>query len=616
MCGIFGEFFINRELTGEGVFRELNSLNTLRGPDSDGYWRAGIGQCQLGFRRLSILDLTENGNQPMVSPGGDWVMVFNGEIYNYREIRDSLPAGKYNFRGHSDSEVILAAFEHFGVMHTARMLDGMFAIGLYNISGGKLYLIRDFAGIKPLFYAELNGNIIFGSQYDQLSHHPLLMKSGIKQDVLRLYLQLHYMPAPMGILEQTKQLAPGEIISFDKNGRKEVSTFWQFPEPSKNLITSEKEALDLIDEQLELAVAAEMIADVPVGTFLSGGIDSPLVTYYAHKHLQQIKSFSIGSNSKVHDESEAAARYASLIGCSFNLDMMEAKSAGVILEKVMQGLKEPFADFSAIPTYLVSKHARRQVTVSLSGDGGDELFFGYERFWSMLKNTPYNFVPRPLRYMVYGIDRALFKNRHVNSAFLQPGFAAAHMSMHCRFSNEQVSSLFPDLAETRFPAEFKLYDYTASGDRSLLHEMQKAEFYGMMQKTLTKVDRMSMANSLEVRVPFLKKTFIENSLKVDAYLSFGANKKKELLKKLLRRKLGDITIDNTKKGFSIPLTRWLREDIKQPVAEAIFDPSFLADFNINGSALETMWKEHMDGRDHKWPIFTIFSLAKWKQSLK
>jgi asparagine synthase (glutamine-hydrolysing) len=290
--------------------------------------------------------------------------------------------------------------------------------------------------------------------------------------------------------------------------------------------------------------------------------------------------------------------------------------SGFFLE-AMSHLKEPFADFSLIPTYALTKGAKNTGTVMLSGDGGDELFFGYERFYSVLKNLPFRKVPSKLRYLCYGLDKILFKNKHINSSFLAPKFSKAHEGLHSRFKPKKINLAFPNLKDI-VPYELNCYDYKDTSNRlDMLHNMRKAEFYDMMQKTLTKVDRMSMANSLEVRVPFLKKSFIEVALKIHPNLSYSAHKKKQILKDLLKVVLPKAPINNVKRGFSVPLGKWIKEDLKEMIYDVIFEDGFISTFEIDKAALESIWNDHQKGiKDNKWPIFTIYSLAAWYEDLK
>ena len=523
MCGIIGEFVTSNRLTDRNTFKKLNNLNFFRGPDMEGYW-TNETNCQLGFRRLSIIDLRIEGNQPILSNNGRFAMTFNGEIYNYLEIKKDLLTKGIRFKSTSDSEVLVNAFQVYGVEKTIKLIDGMFAIGLYDKEEDSIYLIRDFAGIKPLFYGFINGNVFFGSRYDQITKHPNYINNGIDKKVLHTYLKSHYLPAPYAIQKHTYQVEPGQMIIVNSTGMLTKKYYWRLPKVSiENTIQNKEEAKELLISALNKSVKDELIADVPVGTFLSGGIDSPLITYFANKNAPKIKSYTIGSDSKILDESEKAKEYSKLIGSQHFMQSMQSKDAASILEDCMSNLQEPFADFSLIPTYFVSKIAKENgSTVVLSGDGADELFYGYKRYESILKNLKYNLIPKSLRYTAYGIDKVLFNNKHINSHFIKNSQAEAHQGVHSRFDNKDLCALFnTDKVATN---ELIAYNYKDSDNElEVLLNMQYGEFYDMMQKTLVKVDRMSMAHSIEVRVPFLKKTFIESALQVHPSLSFKNN---------------------------------------------------------------------------------------------
>jgi len=614
MCGIYGEFFKKSKLSPKSEFLKRNDLNISRGPDMSGYWTNGI-DCQLGFRRLSIIDLSEKGNQPMLSYDKNYVIVFNGEIYNFRELKADLINKNISFQTETDSEVLVNTIAVYGLKNTLKKLDGMFAFAVFDLKLKQLDLVRDFAGIKPLFYSFDSEDLVFGSRYDQVSKHDLNKNNGIDNSVLRLYLKRHYMPAPYGIINNTFQVRPGEVVSIFLDGSIHKSLYWELPDlDGSELIESENIAVNYIKKELTASVHAQMISDVKLGAFLSGGIDSPLVTYLAKQKNQDIQAYSIGSDSSKHDESKAATAYAEKIGCKFRLDKMNAESAMHILEDSMEHLKEPFADFSLIPTYLLCRNAKKMGTVMLSGDGGDELFYGYERFESVFKNKKGFKLPKSLRYFVYGFDKLFFNKKHVNEVLLQKDLAKAHQGLHSRFDDKDINALFPNL-KTIANIDLPYYNYKNNlSDKELLHVMRKAEYYDMMQKTLIKVDRMSMANSMEVRVPFLKKSMIEAALKIDPELAFKNKEKKFLLKRLLSQLIPGTPINHIKKGFSIPLTSWLRKDLKEPVAQCLFDKHFIDTFQLSEIELNRIWNMHQTGKkDYKWVLFTLYSLAKWHQ---
>lgn len=618
MCGILGEFLFKGIMTEPEGFRRLSRMSALRGPDHQGYARVDA-HCQLAHNRLSILDLSANAHQPMASPSGRYHLVFNGEVYNHQEIRDRLPREFHQFRGNSDTETLSAAIDYFGVEPVIAQADGMFALGVYDQRERQLWLARDFAGIKPLFFGMTGERLVFASQYDQIAAHPAFARAPVDPAVLKLYFEQHFLPAPFGLLKHTHQLHPGEIIRIHQDGQVHKRRYWEFPALVEPAVFDQRQALEALEATLADSVRQELLADVPLGAFLSGGIDSPLVCYFAQQQAtEKLKAFSIGSDSAIHDESADAATYARLLGVDHHLERMSAQDAATILTGVSRALHEPMADFSLIPTYLVSKLARRAVTVALSGDGGDELFFGYERFGSITKNIRWQRLPYALKYLLYGTDRVFFKNKHINSGVLLPTQGQAHRGLHSRFPQELIGQLAPELATVSTPAEYEVYNYGPTGNlNALLGQMRKAEFYGMMQKTLRKVDLASMENSLEVRVPLLKKSFIEASLKIDPLLSVGGDRKKQLLKDLLRHKLPESPIDNRKRGFSIPLSAWLRKQLREPFESVLLNNDRLTDWGLEPRAVRRMWETHQSGaHDYKWPIFTLYSLLTWKANVK
>lgn len=610
MCGLIFEYSLTR-LQDKNEFLDLLSLSTKRGPDHSGHW-SNQSTVQMGFNRLAILELSEAGNQPKLSPLGRYALVFNGEIYNHLELRRKLSFK--NFKGHGDTETICMCFEEWGIEKTIEQLDGMFAIAVYDNHTQGITLARDFAGIKPLFYGWDGQTLIAASQFDQVVMHPAFNRQLIDEQVLKLYLQQHFLPAPFGLLKNTFQVAPGELVRISDQGRLERKSYWTLPEYYTPTISEHADALAYLNEVLDCAVKEELRSDVPLGAFLSGGIDSPLICYFAQKHQQPLKTFTIGSDSKVHDESKQAGLYAKLLGTDHQQSRMNGAFGKDILNEVLTCMHEPMADFSIIPTYLVSKLARQHVTVALSGDGGDELFFGYERFWSIAKNIRYQQWPWLVKAGIYKADQWMTGNKRINSVVLSHSQADAHRGLHSRFTNEWMDKLFPWLKNVTTPETYSTYSYSNSANAgTLIQHIRKAEFYGMMQKTLRKVDLASMGNSLEVRVPFLKKSFIEASLKIDPLLSYGPAKKKQLLKDLLKKQVSRSPVDNIKRGFSIPLDPWIRKDMKDQFHERLAQTAFLNAFGISAKDVNDLVQHHERGHDMKWPVFTLTALSAWQE---
>ena len=616
MCRIIGEVSFKGESTPFDRFRFLTSQSKAGGPDSTGFWNDQW--CRLGFNRLAIIDVSENGNQPVLSPSGRFALVFNGEIYNYLDLKKKYGIADEKLRSSSDTEIIAHLLDCLPARKLAEELDGMFAIGVWDKSEKRLLLIRDFAGIKPLHFGVNGQGVVFASQYNQVVMHPWFCNEPVNPSVLSEYLKRHYIPAPEGLMRNTWQVRPGEIVSIDENLQINRERYWELPRYVESSISDQTAAIEFIAAELEKSVKAQLMADVPLGAFLSGGIDSPLICRYAQKNINnQLRTFTIGSHSRVHDESDMALQYASLLDADTELEIMNSSSAASIMEEVMKTVAEPFADTSIIPTFLVSKLAVQKVKVALSGDGGDELFYGYERFWSVAKNRVWQSFPYPLRALAYGADKKLSRSRNINSVVLAKSQGAGHQKLLSGTVLNGFKAVAPDLD---FQADYVAPEYHypyQNRESALVQQMRYSEFYDMMQKTLRKVDLASMGNSLEVRVPFLHKSFIEASMKVDFSLSYGKNKRKELLKHLIRKEYPGISIDNSKKGFSVPLTRWLREDLKQEFQQVLLDKSTTDYFGFSIQGIEQILNGHLNrGVDNKWLLFSLYSLYKWHNNTR
>ncbi|MGV8828170.1 MAG: asparagine synthase (glutamine-hydrolyzing) [Breznakibacter sp.] len=616
MCRIIGEVSFSNQPSSFDDFKSLTALSKAGGPDATGFW--ADESCRLGFNRLAILDVSANGNQPVLSPSGRYAMVFNGEIYNYRQLRQKYGIDVAKLRSTADTEVVVQLLDLISLDVLVNELDGMFAIAVWDTLLKQLFLIRDFAGIKPLHYGVNSQGVVFASQYNQVARHEWFSRSAINSPILATYLRRHYIPAPNGLLENTFQVAPGEMVTIDMKGNIQRKQYWQLPSFFKATVVHEHEAVDYVSHHLEEAVKAQLMADVPLGAFLSGGVDSPLICRYAQNNIpDRLKTFTIGSDSLVHDETDMARLFATSLDADASFERMDSRYAADLLNSAMGALTEPFADFSILPTFLVCRLARQKVAVALSGDGGDELFFGYERFWSVGKNIKYQSWPYPLKYLLYGVDKVAFNSRNINSAVLASSQGVAHQSLHSRISAGQFEAVAPDL---KYDNDFLSPEYSYANEcdsNKLLQRMRVSEFYDMMQKTLRKVDSASMANSLEVRVPFLQKSFIEASLNVDGMLSYGATNRKGVLKGLLQKLYPNIDYRQPKMGFTIPLQKWIQNGLKHHFQEVLLDSSMNHRFGFSKPHLEVLMNEHIAGKqDHKWVLFTIYSLYKWQQGIK
>ena len=440
MCGILGEVNFSRKKSSKKRFLKILKLSQSRGPNNIGYYDK-IQNLQFGFNRLRILDLSSNANQPILSFDKKYLIVFNGEIYNYLDIHKKLIQSGIETTGYSDTEVLVNSFSAFGVSKTIEFLDGMFAIALFNIESKKLQLIRDFAGIKPLYYGLNSLGIVFSSQFNQIAKHEYFQESQINYEVLKLYLSQQFLPAPFGLLEKTYQVNPGEIITIDISGKINKTSIWKFSNGNAPLVYDEKEAFDLINFNLDKSVKSQLVSDVPLGAFLSGGVDSSLICYYAQKHKKnKLKTINVGSENYFYDESQKALTFSEMIGTEHKLGMFRSSNILELLTDLNQNISEPFADISLIPTFFASKIAKNYVDVILSGDGADELFFGYERFWSIAKNIRFQDYNYYLKYLLYAFDKIIFNNTNINSSIIFNKQSTAHFNLHSQFSNFEIFS--------------------------------------------------------------------------------------------------------------------------------------------------------------------------------
>ena len=611
MCGFLGEINFNGNLSDSESFKNLLKLSKPRGPDQTRIEVVG-DRIRFAFNRLAILDLSENATQPMWSPSGRYLIIFNGEIYNHTKLRNKLSNRGSDLKSHGDTATLVACIDEWGIYKTIEKLDGMFSIGIWDSVKNSLSLVRDFAGIKPLFYGFNGSSIVFASQYNQISRHPFFCNEPINQEVLRLYITQHFIPPPFGLLRNTYSVSPGQILKFDKNGKKKSSIYWDFPDYAQAKM-NDKDALQIVKEELINSVKAELISDVPVGAFLSGGVDSPLISSYANS--ENFKTFSIGSDSPIHDESYLSKKYADSLNTIHHSVEMNAVNSIEALNKSIYSAGEPIGDFSIIPTWEVSRLASESVSVVLSGDGADELFFGYDRFRSISKNHWLWFWPYHFRYFIRGLDRLVFNDKYINSCALSKTPGDAHFGLQSRFPVSLLDKLIPDFVNISLPNAYNTYHYNnPKSIDELFHLIRRAEFYGMLQKTLAKVDRASMSNSLEVRVPFLKKTMVENVIKMGVGVHQPDKKRKKILYNLLQNEFPDIKPEKVKKGFSIPLSSWIRKEFKEPFYETLLEKKFCHSFGIDRRLMEQMLNFHLSGnKDYKWPLFTLYSLAIWNK---
>lgn len=615
MCGIVG--FI-----GQGSENDINIMTdsiSYRGPDDRGiFFNQGIG---LGHRRLSILDLSPLGHQPMISDDGNVVIVFNGEIYNFLDLKNSY-LGKYKFKGGSDTEVILYLYLEFGDK-VFSMIHGMFSIAIYDFRNKKLLLARDRMGKKPLYWGLYDNTLLFASEPKALFKHEKFKKE-IDLNSLNKYFQFEYIPTPRSIYKGLNKLEPGHFIEFKNNNIKKIK-FWDIKSENKKIDLNK--AIERLDSLMSEAVKKRMVADVPVGIFLSGGIDSSAIAYYAMKNSKnKIKTFSIGFQDKSFDE----LKYANIVSKFLNTEhyekVLSEKDSIDVIHNISNLLDEPLADSSIIPTYLLSKYAREHVTVALGGDGGDELFWGYDTFVAHKLSFIYDLVPDFIKKIfIKSLDLIPTSFSNISLDFKIKKFIQGytknplyrHFTWLGAFLSSERKKLFKNniLNQIKYFNEFEDIDNYAEdfseNNGYDIHSFLYQRTY-MMDDILVKVDRASMYNSLEVRTPFLDTDIVEFANSLPIKLKCKGLQRKYILKKLLEGKLPKEIIYRKKKGFGMPIAKWLRTDLK-PLVDELLNKEFINEQNIfNYDYIKTLVDDHMNMiRDNRKYIWTLLVFQMW-----
>jgi asparagine synthase (glutamine-hydrolysing) len=594
---------------GEEMSAEIVGLMARRGPDDEGRWSDGQ-HCAFAFRRLAILDLSDSARQPMLTRDGRFVLVYNGELYNFRELRRELEREGAKFRSTGDTEVVLHALAHWGRRALSRF-NGMFAIGFYDTAEGRLLLARDHAGIKPLYYLLAPRGLVFASQYDQILAHEWSRESRKSPAALALYLRLGYIPAPYGLLEDTHMLEPGRWLEVSREGRVHSARFFEFsvcPEPS----LSGGEAFEAVDAAVTAAVRRHLVSDVPVGAFLSGGIDSPLVAAKMRAvSNDEVLAFTIGTGGDRHDESSDAAAYARDIGVKHLVEHVTSDTALQMLDDVVAACGEPFADYSIFPTMLVSRLARRQVKVVLSGDGGDELFWGYyDRFASVLGKLTDQ--AEPAENPRWHLKRLLAGGSGAGDLRWPGSIGDIYRLKHTHLFEGWLKRILPDLPE--WPADFSLFSYAGLEPDRTAQWLRWNEFAGYLTMVLLKVDRASMYHSLEVRVPLLDREVVETASRVDWRSCLDMRRKigKLPLRHSLARHARHQTVK--KRGFTVPMDAWLRGALRPVVEGALLGRREIAGLSLDRAAAREMFDRHLSGQaNYEWPLWMLLSLALWEK---
>lgn len=614
MCGLAG--FVGRG--SRETIRQMTSSISYRGPDGEGHWSDDEAGVHLGHRILSILDRA-GGAQPMWDGSGDIGVVFNGEIYNHRELRAELIAAGHHFRSsHSDTEVLIHGYKQWGQDLPIR-LNGMFAFAILDRPRKQLFLARDRFGEKPLYYASTSDAFVFASEVGALRQHPSV-SSELSPRAIQKYLAWGFLPAPLSLYADVRKLGAGCSLSFDLETRKfQIDTYWNFSlTPDENLQASDEARLsEELRHLLQESVRRRLVSDVPVGLFLSGGIDSACVLSGASQFIpaSELQTFTIGFTDPSYDESVNARTLAAAIGTRHHEQILDLEKSKEVLPNLLRQLDEPLADPSILPTYLLCQFARKNVTVALSGDGGDELFAGYDPFKALNPAQIYSsLVPRGLHRGLRKLADLLPRSTQNMSFDFKLRRALLGLSWPQALWNPVwLSPADPDLIAEIFERPLsaeELYeealDLWTAQEKDLVD--RTLEFYTKFYLTddiLTKVDRASMLNSLETRAIFLDNDLVEFCRRLPNRFKFRNGERKVLLRRALTETLPPDVLARPKKGFGIPVTRWLRDWPKPSV-----DSRSTHQFGLKIDAVEKRWNAHANmEQDNRMLLFAWMSMA-------
>ena len=651
MCGIAGC------LVAEGAIRSAAEITKLvqdmtstlihRGPDDGGYWideAVGVG---LGHRRLAILDLSAAGSQPMASRSGRFTIVYNGEVYNYRALRQELEQHGHTFRGGSDTEVVLAAIDQWPLEEAVQRFVGMFAMAIWDSRQQRLYLVRDRLGIKPLYYGWVEKDFVFASELKALRCHPK-WRGEINRDALAQFMQHSSVPAPSSIFAGIHKLPPATILTLTPpRDRSDLVAVSQGPAPywsasaafeaghERAFCGSEEEAIEQLDIHVREAVATRMISDVPVGAFLSGGIDSSLIVALMQLQTsQQVKTFTIGFQEGFNDEAEYARAVAAHLGTKHTEYYVTSEAAMQVIPKLPDLYDEPFADSSQIPTYLVSKLARSQVTVALSGDGGDELFAGYNRYFQapriwrafrwmpeavrqrlarLLLNTPASTYEPLLQRMKPLLPRVVTSRAPGNSV---QKIAQVMSSSSLAEIHEQLSSTWQPHALPVLGGEagnLSVWNSPVRNPEAAVRQMMLNDLLVYHPSDiLTKVDRASMGVSLEARVPLIDHRVVEFSATLPLKMLVHRGTGKKILRQLLAKYVPTQLFERPKQGFGVPLGAWIRGPLNGWANDLLSESRLRQDGYFDPQPILDKWAEHQTFKqDWSKQLWNVLMFNAW-----
>lgn len=639
MCGLTGFWDLKHTIDAGSYAAVAKAMATRiieRGPDSDGVWCDEPAGIAFSHRRLAIVDLSPTGHQPMISRSQRSVIIYNGEIYNTAELRSELMSQGYSFRGLSDTEVILEACEAWGVEAAVQRFIGMFVFAVWDRQEKKLSLVRDRMGIKPLYWGFHRNVLLFGSQLKSFRAHPAWQPE-LNLEAVSAYLRFSYVPAPLSIFKGIQKLLPGSILTVDALGICETKTFWDMAKIAKHgqdnrSLKSEAELIEELDVLLRDAVKRRMVADVPLGAFLSGGIDSSTVValMQAQSH-RPVQSFSIGFHEKEYDEAPFAKAVAQHLGTDHHELYLSPHDIYDVIPTIPEWCDEPFADSSQIPTYLVSKLARSKVTVSLSGDGGDELFAGYTRYfmgaklakwldhipgWALKQagHAIHLLSPQTWDLLARPIPKSM-RPRHVGDK----AYKLANIFSQRDFYYRCLVSAWTDpnemIPQTKEPEIGPWHHPQVNIFTDRVEKMQFMDTISYLpDDILTKVDRASMAVSLEARVPLLDHRVVEFAWTLPMTMKIRCGQGKWLLRQVLDRYVPAHLINRPKMGFSLPIDHWLRGPLRDWAENLLSETRLQNEGLLKAAPIRTQWQEHLSGhRNWKISLWSILMLQAWRE---
>lgn len=625
MCGLAGFFngqvFENDTRVVENL-KNMTDAVSYRGPDSEGFWYSLEDKIALGHRRLSIQDLTVTGHQPMISDCGRYSLVFNGEIYNHNVIRNEINKLNLNtlWRGHSDTETILKSIQIFGLHETLKKLVGMFAIALWDKKNEQLTLARDRLGEKPLYWGWCGSTLLFGSELIAIKAYSDFI-SEINRDALALLLQYNYIPAPYSIYKNIEKLPAGSYVQIQANDARhtiEIKKYWDLKAVMQKGLDQPfqgdaLEAANLLEQKLVQSISEQMLADVPLGAFLSGGVDSStVVALMQSQSTKPIKTFAIGFNEPGYNEAEFAKEVSRHLGTEHTELYVSAEDALSVITKLPKVYCEPFADSSQIPTFLVMQMAKQHVTVALSGDAGDELFGGYNTYqmaakiWKSVSRLPHSLrkiatqilgkipTPQKIQKLIYVLPA---QNREEFYQFLVT---------HWKIPNNIVKDVQAVGTVLNTPNQWVKTDHF----EQWMMAIDTSQY--MVDDILVKVDRAAMANSLETRVPMLDHRVVEFAwqLPLDFKIKNGVGK--SVLREVLYRHVPRELIERPKQGFSIPLGQWLRGPLREWAESQISEYRLVQEGYFYPHPIRKAWQEHLSGKyDHALRLWSILMFQAW-----